>query len=95
MQYVEGNLETVRSRLTTEIDGIRVERLEGTYLAWIDFSRTGLGNIHQSLLDAGIRLSDGPSFGEGGKGFQRMNLAAPRSTVEEGIDGIISTIKNR
>jgi len=35
------------------------------------------------IFEAGPGLSHGPTFGTGGEGFQRMNLAVPRSLVEE------------
>lgn len=66
--------------------------IEGTYLAWLDLraflARVGADDTamkHALFEDAALWLSDGRQFGTGGEGFFRMNLAAPRETVEEGL----------
>jgi cystathionine beta-lyase len=63
--------------------------LEATYLAWVDFR--GLGMNPEELAgrlarDAGIAANAGPSFGTGGEGFMRLNLAAPRATVAQAVE---------
>ena len=62
--------------------------IEGTYLAWLDFRRTGIpaGELDAFLLDkAKLRLEDGAIFGEDGRGFARMNLACPRPLLKEAL----------
>jgi cystathionine beta-lyase len=60
--------------------------LQSTYLAWVDFSGTGMAHeeilrrVHQT---ARIAPSDGPEFGPGGETFLRFNLATQRARVEE------------
>ena len=44
------------------------------------------------IREARLGLNDGPVFGPGGSGFQRMNVACPRSTVEEGMRRLESAI---
>lgn len=86
MQYVQHNFDYLDDFLRSELPHIKLIRAEGTYLAWIDFRETGLNDqqIKDKLIfDAGLGLSHGPIFGAGGEGFQRMNLAAPLSTVKE------------
>ncbi|MCD4683604.1 MAG: hypothetical protein K8R86_10010 [Bacteroidales bacterium] len=63
-------------------------RLEATYLVWLDFRKLGLcstklKNFIQNKAKLG--LSDAPVFVPGGKGFQRMNVACPRSVVKEAL----------
>jgi cystathionine beta-lyase len=63
--------------------------LEGTYLAWLDMR--GLGMSDDEITDrlrrrAGVRLDEGRKFGAGGCGFQRMNLACPRSVLQEALE---------
>jgi cystathionine beta-lyase len=71
--------------------GFRVTPLEGTYLEWVDFQGTGIGDdaMWERLLDQGIWLSRGPQFGSGGQGHFRMNIACPRAQLEEGLQMII------
>ena len=89
MEYIKGNFDYLSSFLKLETKQIRAVELEATYLAWIDFQKTGFSDkeVGQKLIfEAGLGLSPGPAFGNGGEGFQRMNLAAPRKTVEIACD---------
>ncbi|MGB7205902.1 MAG: aminotransferase class I/II-fold pyridoxal phosphate-dependent enzyme, partial [Anderseniella sp.] len=70
------------------IPGLRSMPLQATYLAWVDFSSTGMS--HDEIKsrvknDARIATNDGPSFGSGGDFFQRFNLACPRAQVKEAV----------
>ena len=68
------------------IPGLRSMPLEATYLAWVDFEGTGMtreeftGRVER---DARIAVNRGPTFGRGGEGFLRFNIAAPRAVVED------------
>ena len=71
------------------IPGVRSMRLEATYLAWVDFG--GLGMPQEEVArrlaqDARIAVNAGPSFGTGGEGFMRINIAAPRAQVAEAVE---------
>lgn len=85
MQYVNRNFEFLASFLESELPQIGIAEMEATYLAWIDFGKTGLSDkeiIRKLIFEAGLGLSPGTIFGQGGQGFQRMNLAAPFKTIE-------------
>jgi cystathionine beta-lyase len=61
---------------------------EGTYLAWLDFNALGLGahELEELILNrAKLWLDDGTMFGEGGEGFQRINVACPRARLQEAL----------
>ena len=63
--------------------------LEGTYLAWVDFSGTGLAEAEVSdriKHRARIAVSNGRQFGSGGEGWHRFNLATPRPILERAVD---------
>lgn len=88
MIYIEGNYNLLKTAIDSDFKTLNLLPLEATYLAWIDFSGTGLNDdeIKDKLVNnAGIGLSHGPVFGKGGEGFQRINLAAPRSKVDEAV----------
>ena len=62
--------------------------LEATYLAWVDFSGTGMNQDEFSrrvAQDAKIAVNAGPTFGKGGDDFLRFNIAASRAQVEDAI----------
>lgn len=87
LTYMLGNYESLVSGLAAAAPGIAVSPLEGTYLAWLDFSGVGLtGDVHGELVDrAGLWLDAGSRFGTGGEGFARLNLGCPRSLVDEAV----------
>lgn len=88
LSYLEGNLAYLAERLPREVPGARVLPLEATYLAWIDLRALGLSDdeVRIRLLDAGVWLDEGRTFGRGGEGFQRLNLACPRSVLARAVD---------
>lgn len=70
------------------IPGVRSLPLQSTYLAWVDFSGTGMefDEINARTRDiARIAASPGPDFGTGGESFLRFNLATPRAVVEQAV----------
>ena len=63
--------------------------LESTYLAWVDFSGTGMAPAEfQDRVEksAAIAANHGATFGTGGESFMRFNLATPRARVEEACE---------
>lgn len=86
LDYVQGNVDFLDDFLQNNIPQIRMIRPEATYMAWLDCR--GLGLDDAGLKDfiikkARLGLNDGPTFGSGGSGYQRINLACPRSIVED------------
>ena len=76
-----------------DFDKIDVIHAEGTYLLWLDCRKTGMS---QKELDdffvntVKLGLNSGKSFGPEGEGFLRINVACPRSTVEEAMKRIVT-----
>jgi len=70
------------------IPGLRSMELESTYLAWVDFSGTGMDMaevIDRVESRAKIAANYGETFGKGGDNFLRFNLGCTRSTVEDAV----------
>jgi cystathionine beta-lyase len=85
--HLEGNRKLFDEGVNA-IPGVRSLPLQSTYLAWVDFSGTGMefDEIAARTRDvAKIAVSPGPSFGIGGALFQRVNLATQRARVEEAV----------
>lgn len=86
--YVEENKNYVRAFLKEHIPEITAPQSEATYLLWLDCtkltqdSRAFAKEIRQKT---GLYLSNGAQYGGAGTGFLRMNLACPRSYVEDGM----------
>ena len=91
LEYVLNNVEYVADFFKNKMPKIKVIHPEGTYLIWIDFRDTELN--HSEIKDilihkAKVGLNDGATFGMGGEGFFRMNVACPRKTVTESLNRI-------
>ena len=95
LEYIEGNIDFAIGYIKENMPKLKARKPEGTYLLWVDFSGTGLSDdeISNVLVEKGkIALNSGTAFGTGGEGYQRINLACPRSMVEEGLKRIKKAI---
>lgn len=89
LDYLGGNDRFLREYLAARLPRVTASPLEGTYLAWLDFRKYGLAPqaLRACMIEkAGLALNDGPIFGPGGEGFQRMNLACPRQLLGQALD---------
>lgn len=87
-QYLAGNLAYVRQFLREKLPEIALIEPEGTYLVWLDLRKLGLTEQQQRQLivqDAKLWLDTGTLFGQGGEGFERINIACPRATIEQAM----------
>ena len=92
MDYLYENYMYVKSSLEDKTN-IRVCKLEGTYLVWLDFSKCNMK--HKRLKDIMVSelklaLSDGKIFGDEGANFMRMNIGTPKENVEKAIKRILT-----
>ena len=88
LAYLKGNADLLVDYAASNLPGIRVSPPEATYLAWLDMKSLGMkGKQLRDFMtrDAKIGCNDGPSFGPGGKGYQRLNFACPRSTLQKAL----------
>lgn len=91
LQVIQQNADYIKAFCAQHFPGVKVYPLEGTYLLWADFS--SLGMTHYELEDfmkaAGLYLDEGYIFGEGGRGFERFNLACAPVTIERTMDRLL------
>ncbi|MDR0322543.1 MAG: pyridoxal phosphate-dependent aminotransferase [Treponema sp.] len=89
IDYLAGNMSLIDDFLKTNTPKIKLVKPQGTYLAWLDFSALGLSSgelVNAVTNKAKLWLNDGPSFGKGGNGFQRMNAACPRFVLRSALE---------
>lgn len=88
LTVINGNAEYIKSFMAENFPEIKISELEGTYLLWLDMR--GLGMTHRELKimleNAGLYLDNGEVFGTEGRGFQRINLACARVTLENAME---------
>ena len=97
IKYIEDNVDFAIDYIKNHMPQLKVKKPEGTYLLWVDFSNLNVDkeDLKNALINKGrIALSDGSSFGIGGDGYYRINLACPRSMVLEGLKRIEFAIKS-
>jgi cystathionine beta-lyase len=88
LPYLQVNRDLFDTRIETAIPGARSMRLDATYLAWVDFSGTGLASsdiADRVAKRARIFASPGQQFGPGGEAWLRFNFATPRPILEKAL----------
>ena len=89
--YLRANRDLLREAIE-RIDGLRLDPIEATYLAWIDVSALDLEDPPAFFEAAGLGLSPGRDFGDAG--YMRLNFACPRSRVEEALKRLRAAVES-
>lgn len=87
-EYLAGNIEYTRAFLKEHLPKITLIEPEGTYLLWLDFKAYNLTEEEREELivkKAGLWLDSGSMFGPDGEGYERINIACPRKTLEKAL----------
>jgi cystathionine beta-lyase len=93
LAYLESNRDFLFEFVQRELPGIKMSKPEATYLAWLDCRETGINDPYGHFLEkAHVALNDGKTFGQGGKGFVRLNFACPRNTLEDALGRIKASL---
>ena len=96
MRYLDANRRIFDAGVDA-IPGLRSVPLEATYLSWVDFSGTGMAREEFTARvekDARIAVNHGPTFGRGGDGFLRFNIATPRANVEAAVERLAQAFRD-
>jgi cysteine-S-conjugate beta-lyase len=88
LDYLSENMSFLKAYLSEHIPKIKFIEPEGTYLAWLDCNGLGISaqKLDEALTRGKLWLSAGHSFGKGGNGFVRMNIACPRSVLHNALE---------
>lgn len=95
LRYVEGNIDFVIDFLANHIPQIKPLRPQASFLVWLDCRALNL--THDQLNDlfvchAHLALNDGEMFGQGGKGFMRLNVGTSRQLLEKALEQLEKAI---
>ena len=88
MAYVKDNITYTRQYVKEYLLGVALVEQEATYLVWLDCRGLGLDaeELDRRIIHrAKLWLDSGKIFGECGRGFQRINVACPRSVLKEAL----------
>lgn len=89
LKYLRANQSYLLKEINA-IDGLKMEPLEATYLAWISFEATGITDFVSHLEKHGVGVQDASIFG--GKGYFRLNFATQRANLVEAIKRIRASL---
>ena len=95
--YIRENISFTKKFLEERIPKVKMLEPEGTYLVWVDVRALGLSNRELEDLiihKAGLWLDSGAIFGAAGEGFQRINVACPRVTLQTALEKIETAVNN-
>ena len=90
MEYLDGNRRLFLEAID-EIPGLTAMPMEATYLAWVDFSGTGMERkefTDRVQTQAGVVAGHGPTFGTGGETWMRFTIATRRALLREAVERI-------
>ena len=96
MVYIADNFRCLESFFKAHLPEFPVIKTEGTYLVWIDFRPLGLDkDALEDLMmnEARIYFDEGYIFGPEGEGFERINIACPRSILVEALERIKAAVE--
>lgn len=97
LDYLKDNLNFLKQHVGKNIPKIKVIEPEGTYLVWLDCRDLGMDavELHEFMLNnAKVWFDEGYIFGQGGEGFERINIGCPRTYLEEGLRRMEKAINN-
>lgn len=89
LEYLEDNKSFLKAFIKEKIPKLKVIEAEGTYLVWIDCRALGMNNDDLKtfmLTKAKVAFDEGYIFGQGGDGFERINIACPREVLREALE---------
>ena len=91
-KYLWGNYQALCDFIGRELPLLKVCKLEGTYLPWIDISAYGVSSqqICDRIMSEGkVWVNPGTMYGpQSGEGYIRVNIACPRSLLMEALERI-------
>jgi cystathionine beta-lyase len=94
-KYIWHNYIYLKEFLKEKAPKLKVGTLEGTYLVWIDFRELGMTEAQREDLlvnRAKLWLDSGAMFGEDGEGYERINIACPRSVLRKALEQLVECI---
>ncbi len=92
-QYLWGNYQALLAFFAEQLPQLKVFKLEGTYLVWVDITalRVSADEIEEKLLrEARVWVNSGTMYGA--DGYIRINIATQRARLMEGLKRMASTL---
>ncbi len=87
LEVIYANKTLIENYIKENIPNVKVFPLEGTYLMWLDMRKTNysIEELEKRMKENFLYFDEGYIFGEGGKGFERWNIACPTKYIEDAL----------
>lgn len=86
--YIAANKQRVRDFIAHELPQVRIVPSQATYLLWLDCSALSCSSNDLAACirqRTGLRLCAGSDYGTCGDRFLRLNVACPRTTLDDAL----------
>lgn len=97
VDYLRETRDWLVEELPKRIPGLITSRPDSTYLMWLDFRNTAIGDKDYPaawlIQHARVAFNEGLTFGDIGVGQARLNFATSREILEEAIDRVATAIE--
>jgi cystathionine beta-lyase len=93
--YLDANFAFAAHYLEKHLPRARFIVPDGTYFIWLDLRAYGYSSVQLDeimIKRANVLLEGGTMFGKEGEGYQRINIACTRKTLEEALCRICSAM---
>lgn len=96
LQTIDGNRQLAVEFIRREIPEAVVSPLQGTYLLWVDLRYLKLDptELEKRMIAADLFFDEGYVFGNEGAGFERINLAVPRSVLRSALERLAAAVRS-
>ena len=95
LEYLDGNRKLLTQLLAEHLPEVDYVMPEGTYLAWLDFRATGVGEDVDAFFreHARVAVTNGRACGGSGIGHVRFNLAMTRPMLHDSIERMAAAVR--
>lgn len=96
LEVIDDNQKMMKNFFEVNYPKIKCPLIEGTYLQWVDFRDLKMTNEELEnfmINEAELFLDEGYIFGENGSGFERFNLAVPKSVLNDALKRLDIALK--
>lgn len=98
LDYLDGTIDAVIDFCNRRLPMIKVYRPQASFLVWLDCRSLGLEQkelVDLFIKEARLALNDGSMFGDEGRGFMRLNVAAPRAEITAALEKLENALARR
>ncbi len=97
VEYLRETRDWLVEELPRRVPGLKTTHPDATYLLWLDFSETKIGdNPHPAQWvreNAKVAFNEGETFGTGGLHHARLNFSTSREILEQALDRLEAAFK--